>query len=130
MLLSSALLRCSLLNIADALFVAAERIASVQDHNRPRYNRVDFFAYMPSGEIFRYHPGRNAQQDARVHRMRFDSQILLKEVAEQTGVGGALRKRPPGFIAISGAPQLGHIAVTPAHLWEVSTYDIQGSHGS
>jgi len=117
------------LNISDALFVAAERIPKISDHNRGQQDRVDFFAYMPSGEVFRYHPGRTTKQDAHPHRMRADSQLFQFDVAAAAGVGSALHAVPPGFIASAGAPQPGVFAVTPAHLTELSRYDVQACSG-
>jgi len=117
------------LNISDALFVAAERVPRVSDANRAQLNRVDFFAYMPSGEVFRYHPGRTAKDDAHPHRMRADSQLFQFDVAAVTGVGSALHAVPPGFLASAGAPQPGVFAVTPVHLAEPSRYDVQSCSG-
>ena len=117
-----------LLNITDALFVTAERIPKVFDHNR-RQNRVDFFAYMPSGEVIRYHPGKQSRNDALPHRMPSDSQLFEFVVAAATGVGSALHAVPPGLLASAGAPQPGAYAVTPAHLAELSTYDVQACSG-
>ena len=48
------------LNITDALFVTAERIPKVFDHNRWQI-RVDVFAYMPLGAVIRYHSGKQSK---------------------------------------------------------------------
>ena len=64
------------LNIPDALFVAAEMIPRIPDHNRGGRNRIDFFAYMPSGEVFRFHPGHKAKDDAQVQRMTRESHLF------------------------------------------------------
>ena len=117
-----------LLNITDALFVTAERIPKVFDHNR-RQSRVDFFAYMPSGEVIRYHPGKQSKNDAFPHRMPSDSHLFEFVVAAATGVGSALHAVPPGFLASAGAPQPGVYAVTPAHLAELSMYDVPACCG-
>ena len=118
-----------LLNIPDALFVAAEMIPRIPDHTRSGLNRVDFFAYMPSGEVFRFHPGHKAKDDAHVQRMRNDSHLFDYAHAAATGVGSALHAVPPGFLASAGAPQPGVFAVTPAHLAELSRYDVQARCG-
>ena len=117
------------LNISDALFVAAEMIPRIPDHNRAGLNRVDLFAYMPTGEVFRFHPGHKAKDDAHVHRMRNDSQLFDYAHAAAQGVGNALHAAPPGFLVTAGAAQPGVFAVTPAHLPEFNTYDVQGLGG-
>ena len=117
------------LNISDALFVAAEMIPRIPDHNRAGLNRVDLFAYMPTGEVFRFHPGHKAKDDAHVQRMRNDSHLFDYAHAAASGVGSALHAVPPGFLASAGAPQPGVFAVTPAHLDELSRYDVQACCG-
>jgi hypothetical protein len=127
------------LNIGDALFVAAERIPRVSDGNRGGHDRVDFFAYMPSGEVFRFHPGRNTKEDAHPHRMRLDSLLFKFQTAAASGVGSALHAVPPGFVPYAGAPQPGVpyagapqpgvFAVTAAMLNEPSRHDVQCCSG-
>jgi len=114
-----------MLCVNDALFVAAERISCVMDHNRPPYHRVDLFVYMPSGEVHRYHPGQTTKQDAQTQVIRLDSTTCFLDIAVHTGVGDALHRRPPDWVRTAGAPQPGQYAVTPAQLVTISKYDVQ-----
>ena len=84
---------------------------------------------MPSGEVFRFHPGRTAKDDAHVHRMGNDSHLFDYAHAAATGVGNALHAVPPGFLASVGASQPGVFAVTSQHLAEFSRYDVQALCG-
>ena len=110
------------LNISNALFVTAERFPTVPDRDRGRADRVDLSTSAPLGGVFRYHIGHTAENDARIRRMRADSQLHQVDVAASAGVGSALRAVAPGFLASVGAPQLRVFAVVNAHLVELSRY--------
>ena len=52
------------------LAVVAEKVLRVRDINRPTYVRVEFFCYMPNGDVERHHPGHSRQGDMQAHVMR------------------------------------------------------------
>ena len=115
-----------LLGVPDALFVTAEAIPRVEDGNRPGQFRVDFFAYMKSGDVHRYHPGSSPSQSATPHVMRMDSNLFQVDCATATGVGRALHLVAPGFASASSRGNGNDVAAfTPVHLQEVSIYDRQ-----
>ena len=119
-----------LLGVPDALFVTAEAIPRVEDGNRPGQFRVDFFAYMKSGDVHRYHPGSSPSQSATPHVMRMDSNLFQVDCATATGVGRALHLVAPGFASASSRGNGNDVAAfTLAHLQEVSIYDRQRNAG-
>ena len=91
------------LQVNDAMFVAAERINRVIDHNRLPQQRVDLLAYMATGEVIRFHPGSSPRQDAKPHRMATGSCLLSFDDAAAFGVGQALHRMPVDLLYGSGA---------------------------
>ena len=92
---------------------------------------MDFFVYMPTGEVQRYHPGASAAQDATPQVMRLGSPLFHFDVAKETGVGSAMHTFPPGFQELVPAPSRGSyddsevVAFAMKHLDLLSTYDMQ-----
>ena len=115
------------LGVPDALFVTAEVVPRVTDGNRLYKFRVDLFAYMPSGDVHRYHP---SDRPWPCQVMRMDSHLFQIDVATATGVGSALHLVPPG---LASAPSRGNMsdvpAFTPAHQSELISHDLQLPQG-
>lgn len=91
----------------EALAVVAEQIFRVPDHNRPPYRRVDFFCYMPNGDVVRYHPGRTQREDMQPHHMPQGTALFNMRHACQRGVGAVLHRQPPALVRNAGALQPG-----------------------
>ena len=96
--------------------------------------RVDFFAYMPTGDVHRYHPGGKRSQDAQVQIMQKGSPLFRLAAAEKDGVGTSLHTVPPGFAGLASAPSRGSdgkydesevFAFKFEHLDSFSRYDMQ-----
>ena len=113
--------------LQDAVMVTAERVNRIYDHNRPPKLRVDIFAYLVSGEVVRYHPGRNRKADAQPHRMSFPSCLYCLEDALTRGVGQSLHVKPPGAVDFYGGASQPAVPVLLAqmHILDVNTYDKQ-----
>ena len=111
-----------LLGVPEALFITAEAIPRVTcDKHRAQF-RVDFFAYMPSGEVHRYNPGGSSSSPSATHEViRTDSALFEIDAAKGTGVGHALHCVPPGFASASsrGSDGAEVAALTPAHRKEL-----------
>ena len=116
-----------LLGVPEALFVTAEVIPRVSDHSQADKDRVDFFAYLPSGEVHRYHPGSTPSKSAKPEVMRTGSHLFQFDVAASQGVGRALHLVPPGFASASSRGNDGEecAVFTLSHLDELSEYDMQ-----
>ena len=114
-----------LLGVPEALFVTAEVIPRVAD--QADKDRVDFFAYLPSGEVHRYHPGSTPNRSAKPEVMRTGSHLFQFDVAASQGVGRALHLVPPGFASASSRGNDGEecAAFTLLHIDELSEYDMQ-----
>ena len=104
------------------LAVVAEKVHRLQDSNRPTYVRIDFFCYMPDGDVWRYHPC-----SMQPHVMRWGCTLFNAESAYLDGVGAALHTRPPRREASSGAPQPGDPLVIREDMDAMCMYDIQQS---
>ena len=120
--------------VREAVDITAEQVNRVHDHNRPPQLRVDFFAYMPTGEVIRFHPGHKSAQDAKPHHMLPYSCLFRYVDAYEHGVGHALHRIPPGFVTGGGASQPvasssvdqpGVLAFQQAHSKDMHVYDIQ-----
>ena len=114
-----------MLGVPEALFVTAEVIPRVAD--QADKDRVDFFAYLPSGEVHRYHPGSTPNRSAKPEVMRTGSHLFQFDVAASQGVGRALHLVPPGFASASSRGNDGEkcAVFTLSHLDELSEYDMQ-----
>ena len=86
------------------LVVVAEKVLRVPDSNRPPHCRVDFFCYMPTGEVVRYHP-----HSLQPHSMPPRCKLFDAGLARSVGVGAALHLQPPRLVAYSGATQPGDL---------------------
>ena len=64
------------------LAVVAEKVHRVPDDNRPPNVRIDFFCYMPDGEVWRYHPTSMQR-----HVMRWGCTLFNVDSASLHGVG-------------------------------------------
>ena len=106
------------------LVVVAEKVLRVRDHNRPPHCRIDFFCYMPTGEVVRYHPGRSPQGDMQPHTMLPGCNLFDAALARSVGVGAALHQRPPRLVASSGAAQPGELLCTRQDMDAFCPYDI------
>ena len=102
----------------------AEKVLRVRDHNRPPHCRIDFFCYMPTGEVVRYHPGRSPQGDMKPHIMLPGCNLFAAALARSVGVGAALHLRPPRLVASSGATQPGDLLCTRQDMSAFCAYDI------
>jgi len=105
--------------------VVAEKVARVLDNNRPPYCRIDFFCYMPTGEVVRCHPGSSRQGDMKPHTMLPGCNLFDAASARSVGVGATLHQRPPRLVASSGAPQPGGLLCTREDMTALCVYDIQ-----
>ena len=110
----------------DALAVTAEKVLRVPDTNRRGAPcRIDFFAYMPSGEVRRYHP-----DTGQPHTMAWRCNLFDVSTACSRGVGAALHQKPPGALQHGGSQPRPLAApfpllATPQDLRQVQMYDIQ-----
>ena len=104
--------------------VVAEKVLRVPDSNRPPHCRVDFFCYMPTGEVVRYHP-----YSMQPHSMPPGCNLFDAGLARSVGVGAALHLQPPRLVAYSSATQPGdlqpgELLVTRQDMTALCTYDI------
>ena len=106
------------------LIVVAEKVLRVPDTNRPPHCRIDFFCYMPTGEVVRYHSGCSPQADMKPHTMRWGCNLFDAALARSRGVGAALHLRPPRLGASSGAAQPGGLLCTRDDMTAICSYDI------
>ena len=109
--------------------VVAEMVVRVPDHNRAPHCRIDFFCYMPTGEVVRYHPGRSREGDMQPHSMPPGCNLFDVDLARVVGVGAALHRQPPRLQASSGAFQPGGLQPGPLlctreDMDAICTYDI------
>ena len=107
-----------LLNMPQALFIAAEIVNNIPDYNRgPNNFRVDFFCYLLDGRVCRKHPGAKRSQDAQGYYMPPDAGVFDCTVAAQYGAGFAMHRRPPALALANGVPQpVGTVLLTQQHL--------------
>ena len=121
------------LKVPQALFVTIEKVPMVSDGNDQKKlrARVDVFAYMPNGDVHRYHPGVKRSDDAQVQIMQKGSPLFRLDSAAKDGVGTSLHKVPPG---LASAPSRGSdgnhdestvIAFNSEHLKLFFIYDMQ-----
>ena len=102
------------------LAVVAEKVHRLRDSNRPTYVRIDFFCYMPDGDVERHHPC-----SMQPHVMRWGCTLFNADSAYLHGVGAALHTRPPRLEASPGAPQPGDPLVIREDMNAMCVYDIQ-----
>jgi len=116
-----------LLNMPDAVFIAAERVHNIPDYNRPPdTDRVDFFCYMADGHVCRKHPGRGTGQDAQDHWMSPDAGVFNCNVAQRFGAGHAMHRCPPALaISTGGSLRVGTVLLNEQHLRAYSAFDHQ-----
>ena len=107
------------------LAVVAEKVLRLRDSNRPTYVRIEFFCYMPDGDVERHHPGRSREGDMQPHVMRWGCTLFNADSAYSHGVGAALHMRPPRLEASPGAPQPGDPLVIREDMNAMCVYDIQ-----
>jgi len=114
-----------LLNIPQAVFIAAEIVNNIPDYNRgPNRSRVDFFCYMPDGQVCRKHPGRTASEDAQDYLMPPNAGLFDCTVAAQSGAGYAMHRCPPALALADGVPQpVGTVLLNQQHLAYYSRFD-------
>ena len=105
--------------------VVAEKVLRLRDSNRPTYVRIEFFCYMPDGDVERHHPGRSREGDMQPHVMRWGCTLFNADSAYSHGVGAALHMRPPRLEASPGAPQPGDPLVIREDMNAMCVYDIQ-----
>ena len=102
------------------LAVVAEKVLRVRDSNRPPHVRIDFFCYMPDGDVERHHPC-----SMQPHVMRWGCTLFNADSAYLHGVGAALHTRPPRLEASPGAFQPGDPLVIREDMNAMCVYDIQ-----
>ena len=106
----------ALLNMPQALFIAAEIVHNIPDYNRGDKFRVDFFCYLPDGRVCRKHPGAKRSQDAQDYYTPPDAGVFDCTVAAQYGAGYAMHRCPPALALANGVPQpVGTVLLNQQH---------------